>query len=182
MTQTFIRVAAASALALCGTTILFAQNRPLPDPLPSPAWESCDEMHDDYVLRFQRSPGFGPVRMWRPAMLDRSGVLDDGRTKYSLERIELIGLLKPDSAGAYRSAGHDERPQVHEKRALTNFEKSAVQSFKSGRGLASSTAGNDGTLHCVGALRAQASCLRCHEDKRSGDVVGAFTYQLRPIR
>ena len=184
MTRTFIGAATVSVVALCGTTLLLAQNRPLPDPLPSPTWESCDEMHDDYLLRFKRSPGFGPVRMWRPPMLDRSGVLDDGRTKYSLESIELVGLLRIDEPAAYSPAGHGERPAggTFPKRGLTAFEKTALQSFKAGRGLASAPSGSDGSLLCMGAMRAEASCLGCHQERKGGDLLGALTYRLRPIK
>lgn len=184
MTQTFVRAAVASAVALFGTTILPAQTRPLPDPLPSPTWESCEEMHDDYVLRFESVPGFGMSRMWRPPMADRSGVLDDGRTKYSIESLELVGRLKTDTPAVYTPLVHGERPAAgtFTSRALTSFEKSALESFRTGRGLAGAPAGSDGTMRCMGAVRAKSSCLRCHQDRQAGDLLGAFTYRLRAVK
>ena len=50
-------------------------------------WESCEEMHDSYVKRFVSAEGFGMSRMMTPHMRDLSGVLDLGRTRYSIESI-----------------------------------------------------------------------------------------------
>jgi hypothetical protein len=31
----------------------------------------------------------------------------------------------------------------------------------------------------MGALRGEPSCLKCHKDRRDGDLLGAFSYTLR---
>jgi hypothetical protein len=136
-------------------------------------------MHDMYVHRFEGLQGFGLSRMLQPPMFDRSGVLDDGKTQYSLDSIELVGLLKLDTPVVYMPTRHGDRPQPEgfKSRTLTNFEKDSLAAFRQGQDMAS--ADGDKALRCVGALRAKDSCLRCHKDRSVGDLLGAFTYTLR---
>lgn len=37
-----------------------------------------------------------------------------------------------------------------------------------------------GSLAYMGAIRADASCLKCHEDKKEGDLLGALLYERQP--
>ena len=84
--------AAAFVSTMLVATVFSMQDKRVLTPF-EPTWETCGEMHDNYVDRFASSPGFGLSRMWQPPMLDRSGVLDFGRSRYSIENIELVGLL-----------------------------------------------------------------------------------------
>ena len=74
---------------------------------PPQIWESREEMHDDYVQRFESAAGFGMSRMLRPPMLDRSGTLDTGRSRYAIEALELVGHLQTDTPAAYVPTAHD---------------------------------------------------------------------------
>jgi hypothetical protein len=169
--------------ALSGAVALSAQLVPLSQPPPAHTWESCEEMHDAYVSKFERSPGFGLSRMARPEMLDRSGVLDLGRTRYSIDRVELIGLMRSTTPVVYitsaRSIGL--RSEMVGSRELTSFEKRSVAAFRSGKSIDSAADGAD-TLACVGAVRAKDTCLNCHEGRKTGDLLGAFTYRLKAMR
>jgi hypothetical protein len=138
-------------------------------------------MHDTYVARFEAAPGFGLSRMWRPPMLERSGVLDLGRARYSIEQHELVGLLKVNPPAVYVPDWHGATPVGFTSRALTDFEKQSLASFRAGKDLASADGEESGTLRCIGALRAKETCLRCHKDKKAGDLLGAFTYRLRAL-
>jgi cytochrome c553 len=143
-------------------------------------WESCEEMHDSYVKRFVAAEGFGMSRLMTPHMRDISGVLDLGRTRYSVESIELIGLLQQPQPTVYMPARHDFGLKLSTgQRPPTTFETSALASFRSGRDLVSQD--SPGALRCIGAVRAAAACLRCHEDKKTGDLLGAFTYRLKAL-
>lgn len=143
-------------------------------------WESCEEMHDSYVKRFVSAEGFGMSRMMTPHMRDISGVLDLGRTRYNIESIELIGLLQQPQPTVYMPALHNSGPRGSTgQRAPTTFETSALASFRSGRDLVSQD--SPGALRCIGAVRAADACLRCHEDKKAGDLLGAFTYRLKAL-
>ena len=74
MTTRFTTIVAAAMVWLGGTVFVAQENRL--QRTASPTWESCDEMHDYYVRRFEGTPGFGSSRMLQPRMLDRSGTLD----------------------------------------------------------------------------------------------------------
>lgn len=173
-------MAALPAILLGGTIVLAQESRQAPSLTHQP-WESCAEMHDDYVQRFESSPGFGLSRMARPLMLDRSRVLDSGRTQYALTSVELVGLLKLDTPVVHVPSWHGARPAAFTSRDLTDFEKTTLTSFRAGKGLAS--VGDDSSaLQCMGALRAKDSCISCHRDKKPGDLLGAFTYRLAAMR
>lgn len=165
-----------------GGTIVAAQEARLVPHVPQQSWESCEEMHDDYVRRFESSPGFGLSRMARPLMVERAGVLDLGRSRHALTSIELVGLLKLETPVVYVPSWHGARPAGFTSRELTSFEKSALAGLRTGTGMASAEERDSGVLYCMGALRAKDSCISCHRDKKPGDLLGAFTYRLDPAR
>lgn len=176
-----ITAAMIGCVSLLGGAFATAQQDPRTLLVPSPPqWESCEEMHDMYTRRFESARGFGLSRMPQPAMLDRSGVLDTGRIKYSVDSIELVGLLKPGGPVAYVPELHSARPTTADfkSRPLGEFENAALSAFRQGRDIMSAS-DPSGALRCVGALRAKDACLRCHEDKKAGELLGAFSYRLR---
>jgi hypothetical protein len=149
---------------------------------PAPSWESCEEMHDFYVARFESTPGFGLSRMAQPPMLDRSGTLDAGRRQYKIETLELVGLMQRETPVVYVPWNHGFKidDTTFKNRSLTAFETESLASLRAGKDMASAGDGKDGALACVGALRAKSTCLQCHRSKKPGDLLGAFTYSLRP--
>ena len=173
-------LAAGCGIAVWGAAAGAVAQDPFKTAIPAPRWESCEELHDTYLKRFQSADGFGLSRMMRPPMLDRSGVLDTGRDQYALERIELIGLLQHPQPVVYTPSFHTSRPDPAQKsRALTPFEARALAGLRAGRDLAVEADRNSGVMtNCVGAVRATATCLRCHEDAKAGDLLGAFSYAL----
>jgi hypothetical protein len=140
-------------------------------------------MHDTYVARFEGAPGFGLSRMLQTPMLDRSGVLDLGRTRYALDSVELVGLIHREVPVVYTPRLHNSGfdAKVFESRPLSDFETESLGGFQTGKGIASTPEGKPGAMHCIGALRAKDSCLACHKAARAGDLLGAFTYTLRPL-
>lgn len=149
---------------------------------PPQIWESCEQMHDDYVRRFESAVGFGMSRMIRPAMRDRTGTLEDGRHKYNLDSVELVGRLQLGTPAVYVPGGHD--PSILSSfgsRDLTGFEQTAVAALRRGKELVAQDDDGSGAIACVGAVRAKAECLKCHAQRQAGDLLGAFTYRLRRI-
>ena len=145
---------------------------------PPPRWESCEELHDMYLKRFESMEGFGVSRMYRPPMRDLSGVLETGRAEFSLGRLELIGLLQHAAPRVYTPFSHASRPDPALKgRPLTTFEERAIADFRKGRDIAVDTS-QDGPTACVGAVRAKPACLECHDGAKAGDLLGAFSYGL----
>jgi len=59
-------------------------------------------------------------------------------------------------------------------RDLDSFETKALELLQAGNALVWQDQGR--TFRAVGAIRMQATCAHCHEDKKDGDLLGAFTY------
>ena len=59
-------------------------------------------------------------------------------------------------------------------RKLDGFEQAALAQLQSGHAYCSTSEGN--LIRGMGAIRAQTSCLRCHDEAKEGDLLGAFTY------
>jgi cytochrome c553 len=59
-------------------------------------------------------------------------------------------------------------------RDLDSFEMKALGLLQAGSALVWQDRGS--TFRAVGAIRMQATCARCHEDKKDGELLGAFTY------
>ena len=143
-------------------------------------FESCEEMHDSYVKRFVSAEGAGLTRMMTPALLDTSSILELGKTRYGIETIELVGLLKESKPVVYGPRMHSLGiPEATTKRTPDRFESSALAGFRNGKDIASQNEAN--ALRCIGAVRATAKCIECHEGKKPGDLLGAFTYRLKPL-
>ena len=71
----------------------------------------------------------------------------------------------------------DAKPSLA-KRAADLFEAYAIQQLKKGDALVRWE--RPEFMRAVGAVRAEATCLKCHEVKQ-GDLLGAFTYQFAKI-
>lgn len=176
-----ITAAMIGCVLLIGGAFVTAQQDPRTLAIQPPQWESCEEMHDMYTRRFAAARGFGLARMPQPAMSDRSGVFDTGRSKYALDSIELVGLLKPGAPVAYVPGPHTQRPADFTSRPLGEFEGAAIAALRQGKGIVS-TRDDAGELRCAGALRATETCVGCHQDRKTGDLLGAFSYRLREIK
>ncbi len=145
---------------------------------PPPEWESCEELHDTYLKRFEVTDGMGLSRMYLPPMRDLSGLLDTGRTKLFLARLELIGLLQGPSPVVYTPFSHTSRPDIDgQTRPVTAFEARALTEFRKGRDIVADD-GNGEPSACAGAIRAKAACLTCHDNAKAGDLLGAFSYRF----
>ena len=177
-----IFVAVTVLFVTLGGRAFSAQDLKLLQAPPPQIWESREELHDDYVRRFESAAGFGMSRMARPPMLYRSGTLDTGRGRYAIDAIELVGQLLTDAPAAYVPGAHDASLKAaFDRRALTPFETKALAMLRAGNQLVSTGDDGSGTLAVVGALRAKESCLKCHGSRQAGDLLGAFTYRLRRI-
>ena len=90
-------------------------------------------------------------------------------------------MLLHDTPVVYVS---DELPNMkdvasHPTRPLDSFETRAVLELKDGAELSMEPNGKE--LRMLGAIRNLTQCIVCHEGSR-GDLLGAFTYNLKPIR
>lgn len=168
-----------SAYALVSTTLVVAHQR-----ASAPLWHCEEEMHEYYIRRFESSDGFGLSRMPQPPMLDRSGVLQLGGKRYSVDRLELVGLQTASEPIVYVPLRHNlpfNRADF-KSRPLSPFEKRALNLLRAGRTIELSPGEAPETIEVMGALRGDGTCLKCHKNVREGELLGAFSYRMRRER
>ena len=168
-----------------GATTQPAERMPHVVELPQPDengvrhWRSYEQMHDYFVDGFVNSEGAGLSRMPTPRQMARWSLFYMEGTDYGIGNVQLVSLNKGEKPFAYDTRGDASMKSIHgaKHRSLSQQELRAVGQLNAGRDAV--LAGNqDGPL-IVGAVRATASCLECHQVKE-GEMLGAFVYRLVP--
>ncbi len=171
-------VAMASAVAAAGWASAVGRDAPGQDELL--------RMHDDFVLAFVQSEGFGRMRV-TPMMRVMHGYRTRGETPLWVQDLQLIGIARHDPpmvfSSAFQGFQHTEEgmalPPRREGRPLTDAEHADVRALEDGQRLVTHPQAD--ALRVTGPIRAGDECLGCHKDKRAGDLLGAFVYTLRPL-
>ncbi len=108
----------------------------------------------------------------------RDGLED--RDAWTMERLELVSLLKFDEPRVYVL---DHLPRMDQlsgddvpTRVLDEFEEESLEKLRSDEDLV--VREQDGVHRMLGSLRAAKQCLECHSVER-GELLGAFSYVLR---
>lgn len=152
---------------------------------PASIQKNCEDLHNYYAGKFVTSVGFGYDRMPQVQEAISSKQWQIGLDSYVVKNIQLVSLLKHDPAVVYppvtvmQEFNHHRNPPVavkkdgQEPRALNDFEIAALKQLKEKK---ENMVVSGGTI-MVGALRAEASCIKCHEVD-PGALLGAFTYTL----
>jgi hypothetical protein len=140
--------------------------------------------HEANVLNFANPYDFGYVR-------DRDHVAGfvthefvgepAGFRLWKIEKVELVSMLKFDEPAVYIS---NELPKLKDlkdakTRPLDSFESQALVALRHGEDL--QVQSSPDSIRMLGAIRALKQCIKCHSVER-GDLLGAFSYQLRPER
>lgn len=152
----------------------------------APAQDELLRMHDDFVLAFVDSEGFGRMRV-TPMMRVMHGYRTRGETPLWVADLQLIGIARHDPpvvfSSAFQGFQHTEEGMAlaprREGRPLTEAERADVRTLEDGQKLVVQPQGE--ALRVTGPIRAASECLGCHKDKRAGDLLGAFVYTLRPL-
>jgi hypothetical protein len=155
-----------------------------------PDAKSLRDMHAFGVVDFVNAKGFGFVRDrdhvagFQEHQFRRMPQLTDENQKSSrwqIRRLELVSLLKYDEPAVYVSEHLPRMDELREAptRPLNAFEKSELSDLRRGQDLRIQPNG-DG-IWMLGSIRALKACLGCHHGQR-GDLLGAFSYKLRPER
>lgn len=133
-----------------------------------------------FVKDLDNVAGFQPHQLlmpgWNGSIL-KYRQRKDSDIDWVVNRINLISLMAHDTPRVYVS---DELPTMQsaeqrETRPLNEFEKSGLESFENGQTVYYSAKPN--RIELIGAIRAGAHCLECHQGQR-GKVLGAFTYEI----
>lgn len=155
-----------------------------------------EKMHAEHLHLFATSPGFGMsrvIRMPRHAQVTLAG------TTYTVVRPDLIAL--ETKAVAYRNPGEEVVGMATltnktakarlQTRPITGEESRAILELREGKDLVQQPGtwrvpqGQGRTpvevpvVRVFGAMRATASCAKCHEVPQ-GTLLGAFSYTLIP--
>ena len=125
-----------------------------------------------YFKDRQHVTGFVPHRF--------GGKVPEPAARWKVQRLELVSLLVHEEPAVYISDRLPAMDQTHRTptRPLDRFERFGLETLRRGEDLFVSEAG-DG-LRMVGAIRSVRQCVACHDGAR-GDLLGAFSYTLKPI-
>jgi hypothetical protein len=98
---------------------------------------------------------------------------------WRIEHVQLVGILTQPEPVVYLTDGLPSMDQVRKGkvRQLDFFEQAALPAVYGGEDLY--IVSKDNTIRMLGALRATKVCQKCH-DAEIGDLLGAFSYTLRP--
>lgn len=114
------------------------------------------------------------------------GKFDPTKKVWEAKSVDMIGLLTAKHPVAYTSttskdkAGKVTAASKPKKRELDDFEFAALRELDKGKNLYARS--HKGVVRMLGAIRAKKSCIACHEDRKSGDLFGAFSYTLREAK
>lgn len=155
--------------------------RPIPE--EDKKWSEARWVHSAAQFFFENASGFGSHRM---------NYFSDGRggitAHPAIDRVELVGLLTSSEPNAYviDTMATPRTAKAAKRRTLDAFESAALGAIQKGENLVYSPveptrmfgAIRAGAVR-IGPFREHTDCLRCHSDKREGDLLGAFTYWLK---
>jgi hypothetical protein len=107
------------------------------------------------------------------------GAVPGPADRWKVQRLELVSLLLHDEPAVYVSERLPAMDGMHRTptRPLDRFERFGLEALKRGEDLFVSEA-PDG-LRMLGAVRSVKQCVDCHGGRR-GDLLGAFSYTLKP--
>ncbi|MCI0641232.1 MAG: hypothetical protein L0Y72_09120 [Gemmataceae bacterium] len=99
--------------------------------------------------------------------------------RWRINHVQLVGILSHEQPVVYLTDKLPSMEQVRQgkTRTLDYFEEAALPSLRDGEDLY--IVSKDDTIRMLGALRATKICQNCH-DAEVGDLLGAFSYTLRP--
>jgi hypothetical protein len=122
-----------------------------------------------------RSHGFRDPDRWRA---DRIQLMPNA-DRWRVDHIQLIGILVHPQPVVYLTNKMPSMEQVRQGkvRDLDFFEDTALAALREGEDLY--IVRKNDTVRMLGAVRATKTCQQCH-DAQVGDLLGAFSYTLRP--
>lgn len=141
-------------------------------------WKNFTQMHDYFVDGFVNTEGRGLSRMVTPRQMSRYNTLYVDGVDWHIGNVQLISVGKGRPPFAYDTPADATSKTIKNSpcRPLSDGEAAALDALKSGK-QAVMVSNHDRPL-LVGAVRAASSCLKCHDDAKVGDLLGAFTYPL----
>jgi hypothetical protein len=145
--------------------------------------EPLGRLHELGIQDFASARGFGFFKDRRhvagfvPHRFTEVPVEDP--KKWKVGTLDLVGLLMADEPRVYLSANLPRMGELRSAptRPLDKFEAAGPATIRSGDDLLVVRDGS--AIRMLGAIRSRTQCVDCHGGER-GDLLGAFTYTLRP--
>lgn len=163
-----------------------AQSTDVPDPPPrtrlldfhwSGAGDFLNRDRMGYVPTSKVALGFQPH-----AMSAATSRLLDGE-RWQITRLELVSLKRFGGPRVYETENLPNLEELSSRdiptRALDEFEAAALPELSLQQDLVVNEAALGNHIQMLGALRADDDCRQCH-DVGYGELLGAFSYELRP--
>lgn len=146
---------------------------------PIPFSKDMKHIHDTSVNDFLSPKPTVANDGQQPAVFWPIGKFDKEQKVWEAKSVDLIGLLKNPEPVVYDSERMTDMddPDHPPTRLLDPFEQAGLQALTKGENLFGRS--RDGVIRLLGAVRAEASCVKCHRDKKEGDLLGAFSYVVR---
>jgi hypothetical protein len=132
-----------------------------------------------YVQDRDHVAGFVSHRFTKPLDLD---AMNAGHpVPWKIVRLELVSMLKHETPVAYLSRNLPRMDELRDAqtRPLEEFERKSLERLKSEEDVVIDDTSD--RIRMVGSLRAAWNCRECHSVRR-GELLGALTYELVPIR
>jgi hypothetical protein len=131
-------------------------------------------VHSLTVSMFKLESGFGVGRMLLPLRWNDRGILVSSP---SIDRVELVSLLVNPEPVTYvlEEMATPAITRQAKLRPLDEFERLGLDAVRRGQDLVWT---REAPMRMFGAIRAETSCLACHDKHKEGDLLGAFTYYL----
>jgi len=152
-------------------------------------WTSEQAMNDAFIVQFNNTGNFGSGRMPAPTMridpgmrllltdqMQIDGPMKTVSAAYRIYSLELIGIAMHDPPVAFVVVRHKDNAASLNNRILTDFEVNALKELLAGKQVVDQQEKTDRIV--VGAVRAEQSCIQCHDGAKVGDLLGAFSYHL----
>jgi hypothetical protein len=99
---------------------------------------------------------------------------------WEIKSLDLVGVVMHEAPVVYVSEKLPAMDQLSQRptREPDLFESEGLEELMNGKDLYIRS--KDSTVRVLGPLKAGKACLKCHHDSKEGDVLGAFSYTLRP--
>ena len=152
---------------------------------------NLEEYHKFHIGEFVKADGFGERRV---IIMPKIVYLTMDKSKYMMTNMRLLSVTdrkKPvmwemphikENSGAFfnDSISRSMVKNGHmKKRSLNEAELMSMKKLRQGEKRVMSKDGE--VVKLMAPLHAVASCIRCHEDYKKGEFMGAFLYNLRKV-
>ena len=146
-----------------------------------------EKFHRYHIDEFSKAEGFGETRV---VIMPKIIHLTLSGKTYSMSNMRLISVTDRKTPVIWEYPQKRsffinpiDRSKIKsgymKKRALDKSETDWVKTLRAGK--SHLEVKEEGLLKIIAPLKAENACLRCHEDYKAGDFMGAFLYDMKEV-